>query len=64
MPTPPSIPDSAAVRSAIALRRQTVRSWAKAHQFPEKTVYAVIAGNRSGARNPKLLKALRLLVSS
>lgn len=54
---------AARIKSAIALRRLTVRAWAKKHRFPEKTVYAVISGGRTGARNPRLVAALNRLAA-
>ena len=53
----------ARVRAVLALNGISVRQWAKKKRFPEKTVYAVISGARSGRRSQGVVAALLALQS-
>lgn len=60
-PLPPSPLNPLRIRAALALQGLTLRRWAVANGFRAQlnTVYAVARNQRSGAKSPAILAALK-----
>lgn len=52
------------IRAALALKGTNVRTWAAEKGHNAKTVYAVLAGRRSGKRSPQVVADLEAILSN